>query len=149
MGVGVTIGVLHGPNLNLLGGREPEVYGSETLQSIEERLADRAGERGVEIVATQSNSEGALIDWVQARTPDVAGWLVNAGGLTHTSVSLRDALVASQKPFVEVHLSNLHAREPFRARSLLADAAVGVVMGFRGDGYLMALDGLLRHLDGA
>ncbi len=149
MGVGVTIGVLHGPNLNLLGGREPEVYGSETLQSIEERLADRAGERGVEIVATQSNSEGALIDWVQVRTPDVAGWLVNAGGLTHTSVSLRDALVASQRPFVEVHLSNLHAREPFRARSLLADAAVGVVMGFRGDGYLMALDGLLRHLDGA
>ena len=149
MAPGITIGVVHGPNLNLLGAREPELYGSETLEEIQARLADRAAELGVGILSTQSNAEGALIDWVQARASDVSGWLVNAGGLTHTSVSLRDALVASGRPFVEVHLSNIRAREPFRARSLLEDAAVAVVMGFRGDSYLLALDGLLRHLGAA
>lgn len=149
MAPGTTIGVVHGPNLNLLGEREPELYGSETLEEIQARLAARAAEHGVRILSTQSNSEGALIDWVQARAPEVSGWLVNAGGLTHSSVSLRDALVASGRPFVEVHLSNIRAREPFRARSLLDDAAIGVVMGFRGDSYLLALDGLLRHLGAA
>ena len=149
MGSPVRIGVLHGPNLNLLGDREPESYGSETLEDIQARLTERAEERGARMVSLQSNSEGALIEWVQSQTPAVSGWLVNAGGLTHTSVSLRDALVASGRPFVEVHLSNIYAREPFRARSLLADVAVGVVVGFHGDSYLLALDGLLGHLGAA
>jgi len=141
------IGVLHGPNLDLLGRREPGHYGSETLARLDERLARHASGRGVELVTVQSNAEGALLDWIRDRTPEVRGWLVNAGGLTHTSVVLRDALVASGRPFVEVHLSNVHAREPFRDRSLLADVAVGVVCGFRGESYLLALDGLLAHLD--
>lgn len=144
---GLRIGVLHGPNLNLLGGREPEHYGSETLAQIEARLAERARARGAEVVSLQSNSEGELIDWVQSRAEEVSGWLVNAGGLTHTSVSLRDALVASGRPFVEVHLSNIQGREDFRARSLLADVALGAVWGFRGESYLLGLEGLLHHLD--
>jgi 3-dehydroquinate dehydratase-2 len=143
------IGVLHGPNLNLLGVREPEHYGDETLEAIDERLRQRSAERGVELVSMQSNSEGELVDWVQSQAPLVSGWLVNAAALTHTSVALRDALVASGHPFVEVHLSNVHAREAFRHRSLLADVAAGLVMGFRGDSYLLALDGLLSRLAGA
>lgn len=142
----VRIGVVHGPNLNLLGEREPDRYGDETLSEIDDRLARRARERGVEVVAFQSNSEGELVDWIQARADEVEGWLVNAGGLTHTSVVLRDALLASGRPFVEVHLSQVLGREPFRRRSLLADAAVGVVSGFRGDSYLLGLEGLLAHL---
>ncbi len=143
---GRRIGVLHGPNLNLLGSREPAVYGDETLEAIEGRLRERAAERGVELVSVQSNSEGELVNWIQSGAAEVDGWLVNAGGLTHTSVSLRDALLASGRPFVEVHLSNPHAREPFRHRSFLAGAAVGIVVGFRGESYLLALDGLLAHL---
>ncbi|HKK27287.1 MAG TPA: type II 3-dehydroquinate dehydratase [Gemmatimonadota bacterium] len=146
-GGGRRVGVVHGPNLDLLGGREAEHYGSETLEQIDARLEERAAERGVEIVSFQSNAEGDLIDWIGSRAPDVSGWLVNAGGLTHTSVVLRDALVASGRPFVEVHLSNVHAREPFRRRSLLSDVAVGVICGFRGDSYLLGLAGLLAHLD--
>lgn len=142
----VRIGVLHGPNLNLLGEREPGHYGTETLSAIEERMRERAEERGAELVFCQSNHEGALVDWIQERGPDVDGWVVNAGGLTHTSVALRDALVASGRPFVEVHLSNVRAREEFRQRSLLADRAAGVVSGFRGESYLLGLDGLLSRL---
>lgn len=141
------IGVLHGPNLDLLGTREPERYGRETLEEIDARLARRASDRGVRLVTLQSNTEGELVDWIRECTPRVAGWLVDAGGLTHTSVVLRDALVASGRPFVEVHLSNVYAREPFRRRSYLSDVAVGVVCGFRGDSYLLALEGLLSHLD--
>lgn len=142
------IGVLHGPNLNLLGDREPEQYGTRSLSEIEERLRDRARERSAEIVSFQSNSEGALVDWIQAETDGVDGWLVNAGALTHASLVLRDALVASGRPFVEVHLSNVYAREPFRSTSALADVAVGVVAGFRAGSYELALDGLLAHLSG-
>lgn len=143
------IGVLHGPNLDLLGGREPEQYGSETLEEIEERLRLRAAQLGAEVVTFQSNAEGELLDWIRSRSAEISGWLVNAAGLTHTSVVLRDALVASGRPFVEVHLSNVHAREPFRRRSMLSDVAVGLVCGFRGDSYLLALEGLLAHLDRA
>lgn len=141
-----TVGVVHGPNLNLLGRREPERYGHATLEEIDDRLAERARELEVELVTFQSNSEGELVDWIQERGDAVTGWLVNAGGLTHTSVVLRDVLVATARPFVEVHLSNVFAREEFRRRSLLADAAVGVVSGFRGRSYLLGLEGLLAHL---
>lgn len=140
------IGVVHGPNLNLLGTRQPEIYGRRTLEEIEESLRARAAEYNVELASLQSNSEGEIIDWIQSRTEDVEGWLVNAAGLTHSSVSLRDALLASGKPFVEVHLSNTSSRESFRHRSVLADAAAGVIAGFRGRSYVLGLEGLLSHL---
>jgi 3-dehydroquinate dehydratase-2 len=138
--------VLHGPNLNLLGTREPDLYGTETLSAIDERLRARAAELGVQIESFQSNHEGELVDRVQEQADRVDGWLVNAAGLTHSSVTLRDALVASRKPFVEVHLTNIFAREPFRHRSLLSDVALGVVSGFGTRSYLFGLDGLLDGL---
>lgn len=140
------VGVVHGPNLNLLGEREPGRYGSETLPEIEERMRQRAERSGAELLFFQSNHEGELVDWIQERRSEVAGWVVNAGGLTHTSVALRDALVASGRPYVEVHLSNVHGREDFRRRSLLADRAAGVVSGFRGKSYVLGLEGLLSRL---
>ncbi|MFQ5890278.1 MAG: type II 3-dehydroquinate dehydratase [Gemmatimonadota bacterium] len=140
------IGVLHGPNLNLLGAREDTHYGGRSLEEIEAMLRERALKLAVEVVSVQSNHEGELIDWVQQRSPEVSGWLINAGGYTHTSVALRDALVASRRPFVEVHLSNVLAREPFRRRSLLADRAVGVIAGFRANSYLLGLTALVEHL---
>ncbi|MDH3298778.1 MAG: 3-dehydroquinate dehydratase, partial [Gemmatimonadota bacterium] len=111
------IGVLHGPNLNTLGTREPEVYGSATLAEIDRRIAEAAHACGAEVVAFQSNVEGVLVDWIQTHSGSVAGWVVNAAGFTHSGVALRDALVASQRPFVEVHISNVFAREEFRHRS--------------------------------
>ena len=137
---------LHGPNLNLLGTREPEIYGTETLASIDDRLRQRCAELAVQFESFQSNHEGALVDYVQARASDIDGWLVNAAGLTHSSVALRDALVDSGAPFAEVHLSNIFAREPFRRRSLLSDAAVGVVTGFGPRSYLFGLEGLVAAL---
>lgn len=141
------IGVLHGPNLNLLGRREPEHYGHLTLAEIERQLRERAIRRSIELEYFQSNDEGELIDWVQTASARVDGWIVNAAGLTHTSVALRDALASSAKPFVEVHLSNVYAREPFRHRSLLSDLAVGVIAGFRDSSYLFGLEGLADHLE--
>ncbi len=138
--------VLHGPNLNLLGTREPELYGTETISTIDGRLRTRAAELGVQIESFQSNHEGELVDRVQEQADLVDGWLVNAAGLTHSSVTLRDALVASGKPFVEVHMTNIYSREPFRHRSLLSDAALGVVAGFGAQSYLFGLDGLLGGL---
>lgn len=140
------VGVVHGPNLNLLGEREPEHYGRTTLSEVDAMISRRARRAGADVVSYQSNSEGELVSWVQERSSEVAGWLVNAGGLTHTSVALRDALVASGRPFVEVHLSHVFSREPFRRESVLADAAVGLVSGFRVRSYLLGLDGLLAHL---
>lgn len=142
----LVLGVLDGPNLNRVGRREPGHYGDESLEEIRARLGERAEGLGVELRFFQSNHEGELVDWIQEEEARVDGWLVNAGGLTHTSVALRDALTASGRPFAEVHLSNVHAREPFRRESLLADAAVGVVAGFEGESYLMALQGLAAHL---
>ncbi len=142
------IAVLHGPNLNLLGQREPEVYGRETLAEIDERLRTLAGELGVELEIEQANAEGALIDRIQAEAGRVDGFLINAGAYTHTSVALLDALVGVGRPFVEVHLSNIHAREEFRRRSLLAPRAAGVVMGFGADSYLLGLRGLVTLLRG-
>lgn len=140
------IGVLNGPNLNLLGTREPEHYGDMTLAEIEQRLERVAGESGATVEFFQSNDEGDLVDHVQNRGPEVDGWLVNAAAFTHTSVALRDALQASGRPFVEVHLSNVYAREPFRHTSLLADLALGVIAGFRHDSYVFGLQALIDHV---
>lgn len=138
--------VLHGPNLNLLGTREPRLYGSDSLSVIDGRLADQAARQNVTLKCYQSNHEGALVDRIQAARADTDGILINAGAYTHTSVALRDALLGTAIPFVEVHLSNVHGRERFRHRSLLADKAVGVICGFGSSSYLLALDGLCRVL---
>ena len=139
--------VLHGPNLNLLGTREPELYGSETMEDINGSLRVLATDYGVEIDCFQSNHEGALIDRIhQAREEKVDGILFNPGGLTHTSVSLRDAISSVSIPVVEVHLSNIHAREPFRHHSHIAPVAIGQVCGFGSIGYNLALQGLLARL---
>ena len=138
--------VLHGPNLNLLGTREPDVYGTTPLSEVDAAIRAVAEELGAAVEIVQSNHEGVLIDRVQQTAGSAAGYVVNAGGLTHTSVSLRDALVASGRPFVEVHLSNVFAREPFRRESLLAGAALGTVSGFGADSYTLAVRGLVRHL---
>ena len=145
----MNVAVLHGPNLNLLGRREPEIYGRATLAEIDARLTALAAELGVGLDCFQANGEGALIDFVQAAAGRVSGFVVNAGGYTHTSVALLDALVATNQPFVEVHLSNLAARESFRRESLLAPRASGIVMGFGAIGYELALRGLVGHLRGA
>ena len=140
------IGVLHGPNLNLLGRRNLEVYGTLTLSEIDARLEDRANALGVSLDAFQANDEGALIDWLQAGADQVSGYVVNAAAFTHTSVALRDALEAVDLPFVEVHMSNIFARESFRRASLLSDLAVGVVTGFGEISYVLGLEALVEHL---
>lgn len=145
----MTIGVLHGPNLNLLGQREPEVYGYHTLEQINDSLTALARELGISLRISQSNSEGGCVGAVQQMAPDVAGVLVNAAGFTHTSVALRDALIAIARPYVEVHLSNVWAREAFRHHSLLADRALGVVAGFGPASYLLGLRALAAHLGDA
>jgi 3-dehydroquinate dehydratase-2 len=140
----VRIAVIHGPNLNMLGRREPTIYGRTTLAEIDGVLAGVAQELGVELEFRQSNAEGELIDYIQEAGERVAGYLVNAAGLTHTSVALLDALLAVNRPFVEVHLSNPAGREPFRHRSLLAPHARGVVQGFGAISYELGLRGLVR-----
>lgn len=139
---------LHGPSLNLLGTREPEVYGRTTLAEVDARLADLAGELGVQVDGFQSNHEGALIDRVHREAAGCAGFLVNAGAYTHTSLALADALAGVARPFVEVHLSNVFARETVRHHSYLAPRAVGVVCGFGADSYLLGLRALVTHLNG-
>ena len=139
--------VVHGPNLNLLGTREPKIYGSATLADINADLASIARSSGHELADFQSNSEGALIDRIQAAAKDGTVFIViNPGALTHTSIALRDALAAVAIPFIEVHLSNVHAREPFRHRSYLSDLAVGVITGFGPDSYRLALTAALKRL---
>ena len=130
--------VLHGPNLNLLGVREPHIYGGVTLQQIDEALYTLAGDLGVSISTQQSNHEGELVEVIQGAVGAVDGILINPAGLTHTSVVLRDALLATGIPFVEVHLSNIHAREPFRKHSYLSDVALGVIAGFGATSYELA-----------
>lgn len=133
--------VLNGPNLNLLGTREPEVYGRETLDDIAEMLEDRAKVIGIEIDLRQSNHEGHLIDWLhEAGSRGAKAVILNPGGLTHTSVALRDAVASIKVPVIEVHLSNPHAREDFRHKSFVSGVAKGVIAGFGARGYLLALD---------
>jgi 3-dehydroquinate dehydratase II len=144
-GAAASILVLHGPNLNLLGTREPAIYGRDTLADIDARLIAQARAAGVVLTSLQSNFEGELIERVHAaRNEGVAYILINPAGLTHTSVPLRDALSGAAIPFIEVHLSNIHAREPFRAHSYFSDKAIGTVAGLGAHGYELALAHLLR-----
>ncbi len=139
--------VLHGPNLNLLGSREPQHYGLSTLSDIDQALKVRGDACGVSVESFQSNHEGALIDRVQqAKRDGVDFILINPAGYTHTSIALRDALAATGIPFVEVHLSNVHARESFRHHSYFSDLALGVIAGLGAQGYELALEFALRHL---
>ena len=139
--------VLHGPNLNLLGTREPTVYGHDTLEQIVARLQAQAAQAGHELASFQSNAEGDLVDRIQAAREDGTSFIViNPAAYTHTSVAIRDALAAVAIPFIEVHLSNPHRREPFRHTSYVSDLAVGVVAGFGADSYRYALDAALARL---
>ena len=142
--------VLHGPNLNLLGTREPDVYGRDTLADIDTALSQQAKTAGHALEAFQSNAEHALIDRIhQARQDGTAIILINPGAFTHTSIALRDALAGVAIPFIELHLSNVHAREAFRRHSYLSDLAVGVICGFGADSYRLALDAALKRLAAA
>lgn len=142
------IAVIHGPNLRLLGRREPEVYGTDTLADVDRMLAELAGELGAEIESFQSNHEGELLDFVDEASARVDGFLINPGAYTHTSIALRDGLVGVDRPFVEVHLSNTAGRERFRRHSYLAPVASGVVYGFGVDSYLLGLRGLVARIRG-
>jgi 3-dehydroquinate dehydratase-2 len=141
--------VLNGPNLNLLGVREPAVYGSDTLADVERLCRDEGARLGVDIECRQSNHEGELIDWIQAAgreqvAGNLLGVILNAGAYTHTSVALHDAIKGSQASVVELHISNVHAREPFRHHSYISPAARGIIVGFGVQGYAIAIDALMR-----
>ncbi len=138
--------VLNGPNLNLLGTRQPEVYGATTLAMIEDACRTHGTSIGLTVTCVQSNSEGALIDAIHAARTQQAGIVLNAGAYTHTSVALMDAIASVELPVVEVHLSNIHAREPFRHKSFIAPVALGQIAGFGPKGYILALDALAAHL---
>ena len=138
--------ILNGPNLNLLGSREPEIYGSATLDDIEADCRARAAHRGLAVECRQSNSEGELVDWIQGARDEFDALILNPGAYTHTSIAILDALLAVGLPVIEVHLSNIHKREDFRARSYVSKAALGVIAGFGKSSYVMALDALAERL---
>lgn len=142
----VRVAVLNGPNLNLLGTREPALYGSTTLAEIEARLRAIGAELGVDVLFSQHNGEGELVSEIQALRGRADGALINAGAYSHSSLAIRDAFTGVELPFIEVHLTNVYAREPERRHSMLAAAAVGVVCGFGADSYELALRGLVRVL---
>jgi len=139
---------MHGPNLRLLGRREPEVYGTETLDDVNRMLAEVASELDIDLETFQSNHEGELLDFIEDAAARVDGFLINPGAYTHTSIALRDALTGVERPFVECHLSNTAGRERFRRHSYLAPAAAGVVLGFGVQSYLLGLRGLVARLRG-
>lgn len=134
--------VLNGPNLNLLGSREPEVYGKETLDDLRQRCERKAKDLGLSVDFRQSNHEGELVAWIQEARTEASGLIVNAGAFTHTSIAMLDALLACPVPIVEVHLSNIFTREPFRHQSYVSKAAKGVICGFGGVGYELAVEAL-------
>jgi 3-dehydroquinate dehydratase-2 len=144
LAVAPTILILNGPNLNLLGVREPATYGRETLADIEEACLERAAELGLAVEFRQTNHEGQLVDWIQAARETADGIILNAGALTHTSVAVLDALNAAELPVIEVHLSNIFRREAFRHHSYVSLAAAGVICGLGGHGYELALDAIAR-----
>lgn len=139
-----TILVLNGPNLNLLGVREPETYGRDTLADIEEACLERAAELDVAVDFRQSNNEGQLVDWIQEARETADGIVLNAGAYTHTSIAILDALRASELPVIEVHLSNIHRRENYRRHSYVSEAAQGMICGFGAHGYLLALEAMAQ-----
>ena len=143
---GATILVLNGPNLNLLGVREPTTYGRETLAEIEEACLERAAQLGLAVDFRQTNHEGQLVDWIQEARENADGIILNAAALTHSSIDILDALKASEIPVIEVHLSNIHRREPFRHHSYVSQAAHGVICGFGGHGYELALEAMAQLL---
>ncbi len=136
--------VLNGPNLNMLGTREPEVYGTETLADIEAAIAKRAGDHGLDVVCRQSNHEGELVTWIQEAREKAAAVIINAGAFTHTSIAILDALRLLDRPIIEVHLSNIHRREAYRHRSFVSEAADGVIVGLGSFGYMLAVDAVAR-----
>lgn len=138
--------ILNGPNLNLLGHRQPEIYGRDTLADIQKRLEARGGELGLAIEFRQTNHEGQLVDWIQEARLKAAAIVINAGAYTHTSVALLDALLASDLPVIEVHLTNIYKREPFRHKSYVSPAALGIICGVGPKGYELALDALAERL---
>lgn len=140
--------LINGPNLNTLGAREPEIYGTTTLPDVERAVTERAAGLGAEVRAFQSNAEGAIIDWLQHEQSDADGLIINAGALTHSSIALRDAVAACGLPAVEVHISNVWKREPFRHESLLSPIVNGVIVGLGVQGYLLAVDALVTIVRG-
>ena len=138
--------VVNGPNLNMLGKREASHYGVKTLAGIEELVSDKARDLNVDVEFFQSNHEGAIVDYLQQAAPDASGTIINAGALTHYGISMRDALTDSRLPIVEIHLSNIHAREDFRRHSVIADIAMGQIAGLGWQGYVFALEYLAAHL---
>lgn len=139
--------LVNGPNLNLLGTREPEIYGSDTLADIESRLQKQAKTAGHELLCFQSNTEGEIVDRIQAAQKEAVAYIIiNAGALTHTSVALQDVLAATAIPFIEVHISNVHAREEFRHHSYLSALASGIIVGLGSQGYELAMDAVIRRL---
>lgn len=141
--------VLNGPNLNMLGVREPEIYGSDTLADIETGCQKHAATLGLAVDFRQSNNEGELVTWIQEARASMDALIINAGAFTHTSVALLDALTVFEKPVIELHLSNIYARESFRHRSYISPAASGIICGFGANGYELALDAVNRLLAGA
>ena len=139
--------LINGPNLNLVGKREPTIYGSQTLEDIQEELLNLASELGTKLRFFQSNSEGELIDCIHNSVGSIDGILINAGAYTHTSIALRDALLGVAIPYVEVHLSNIYSREEFRHKSFLSDKALGLVCGFGANSYHLALKGIVSYLN--
>ena len=138
--------VLHGPNLNLLGTREPQTYGFQTLDDINNLLHEKAKKLSVDIDCFQSNSEGTLVDYIQNAKNKYDGIIINAAAYTHTSIAIRDAIIAIDLPCIEVHLSNIYTREQFRHHSYLADVCLGQISGFKADSYLLALEGMVNYL---
>ncbi len=139
--------LLNGPNLNMLGTRQPDVYGADTLADVEAKVVEHAGTKGHEVVAKQSNFEGGLVEALHDARSTNAGVILNAGAYTHTSVALRDAISAIDLPVVEVHMSNIHAREAFRHHSFIAPVCIGQIAGFGVQSYLLAVDALIAHLE--